>query len=79
MIPSMVLFGLVFGRWWRYAVPAAALGWPIVLVSTGVMRPEVALLEAGGLAALNTAAGVLVHQGLLRTARRIRHRTRVPH
>jgi AcrR family transcriptional regulator len=72
MIRTMILFGLVFGRWWRLSLLAAAVGWPILLISTGVMGFEVALLGAGGLAVLNTAAGVLVHQGLLWTVRRLR-------
>src|SRR6266508_4391883 len=32
MIPTLILFGLVFGRWWRLCLTAAALGWPVLLV-----------------------------------------------
>jgi hypothetical protein len=74
MIPTLILFGLVFGRWWRFSLIAAALGWPILLVSSDVMSVEVGLLGAAGLAVLNTGIGVLVHQGSLRAVRLLRHR-----
>jgi hypothetical protein len=76
MIRTMILFGLIFGRWWRLSLLVAALGWPAVLISTGVLGFEVALLGAAGLAVLNAAVGVLVHQGLLWTVRRFRHQPR---
>jgi hypothetical protein len=37
MIPTMILFGLVFGRWWRVTLVAAALGWPLLLVVIDVV------------------------------------------
>lgn len=75
MIPTMILFGLVFGRWWRLSLVAAALGWPALLVAGGVMDVDVPLLaEAAGLAVANTAVGVLVHQGVLLAVRRYRRR-----
>lgn len=45
------------------------LRWPVLLVATGVMSVELGLLEAAGLAFINTAIGVLVHQGGLRVLR----------
>ncbi len=42
---------------------AAAVGWPLVLVLDGAMNWEWGLLGSAGLAAANTAVGVLVHQG----------------
>jgi len=75
MIPTMILFGLVLGRWWRLSLVAAALGWPALLVAGGVMDIDVPLLAAAaGLAVANTAAGVLVHQGVLLAVRRCRRR-----
>ena len=72
MIPILIVFGLVFGRWWRLTPTAAALGWPVVLVATGVMDVEPGLLGAAGLAVANTGVGVLIHQGVLRLIRRLR-------
>lgn len=72
MIPTLILFGLVFGRWWRLSLAVAALGWPALLVATDVMGVEPGLLGASGLAIANAGAGVLVHQGVLRLIRKLR-------
>ena len=74
VIPTLILFGLVFGRWWRLSLVAAAVGWPVLLVADGVMDVEVGLLGAAGLAVVNASVGVLVHQGVLRALRLLRHR-----
>ena len=74
MIPTLILFGLAFGRWWRLSLIAAALGWPVLLVVSDVMDVEVGLVGAAGLAVINTGIGVLVHQGSLRAVRLLRHR-----
>lgn len=74
MIPTMIVFGLVFGRWWRFSLIAATVGWPVLLLATGVMSPEPGLLTAAGLSVINTAAGVLVHQSILGSVRVLRHR-----
>jgi hypothetical protein len=72
----LILFGLVLGRWWRLFLLAAALGWPVALVATGVMSVGPGLLGASGLAIANTGIGVLVHQGVLRTTRNLRQARR---
>ena len=59
MIPTMILFGLVLGRWWKSAIAAGAVVWPAILV-------------LAALGAANTAAGVAVHQAALRLVRSIR-------
>jgi hypothetical protein len=74
VIPTLILFGLVFGRWWRLSLVAAAVGWPALLVATGVMDVQVELLGAAGLAVTNAGVGVLVHQGALRALRVLRRR-----
>ncbi len=65
VIPTLILFGVVFGRWWRVTLVVSALGGPILLVATGVMSVEPGLVGASGLAVLNTGVGVLIHQGIL--------------
>ena len=72
MIPTLILFGLVLGRWWRLALIAAAVGWPVLLIATDVIGVGLGLFGASGLAIANTAVGVLVHQAVLRTSRRLR-------
>lgn len=72
MIPTLILLGLVFGRWWRSSLIAAAVGWPVLLIATDVMSVEAGLLGASALAIMNAAVGVLVHQVILWTTRRLR-------
>ena len=62
MIPTMILLGLVLGRWPRVAIATAAVGWPVLLVVDG-FGFEAVLLGAAIVAAVNAAVGVLVHQG----------------
>ncbi|GIJ12915.1 hypothetical protein ACFFMR_24560 [Micromonospora andamanensis] len=73
MIPTLILFGLLLGRWWRTTLIAAALGWPVLLVATDVSGVGPGLLGASGLAVVNTAVGVLVHRGVLLVVRQRRH------
>ena len=72
MIPVLILFGLVLGRWWRSSLVAAALGWPVLLVATGVTDGGAGLLGAAVLAVANTGAGVLLHQRARLAIRRLR-------
>ncbi|MEU7760924.1 MULTISPECIES: hypothetical protein [Micromonospora] len=72
MIPVLILFGLLLGRWWRSSLVAAALGWPVLLVATGVADVGAGLLGAAGLAVANTGVGVLLHQGARLAIRTLR-------
>ncbi len=72
MIPTLIMIGAIFGRWWRVTLLVSAVGWPVLLVVTGAMSPGPALVGATGLAVLNTGAGVLLHQGILRGGRKLR-------
>lgn len=76
MIPILILFGLIFGRWWLITLILGTLVWPIVLVASGTMDLEWDLLGAAGLALLNTLAGVLLHQALLWLVRQFPRRDR---
>lgn len=64
MIPSMIVFGLLVGYWWKVALVTATLGWPGLLLATGVISiaqiPGAALL-----AAANAAIGVAVVQAIV--------------
>lgn len=72
MIPTMILFGAIFGRWWLTTLVAAALGWPLLLVVNDVVEVDANLIGAAALAAANAGVGVLVHQGLLHLYRHLR-------
>jgi hypothetical protein len=77
VIPTLILFGLVFGRWWLAALIVSAIGWPILLIATGVGGGVAFALAAAVLAMANTGVGILVHRalwlavrGILATVRR---------
>ena len=70
MIPTLIVLGLVVGRWWRIALVIGALGWPVALLTTNVMDLEPGLLGAAALGMVNTGLGTLIHQGALRLVRR---------
>ena len=70
----MIVFGLVFGRWWRTCLVASAIAWPALLVATDVLELGWALVGGVALGVLNAAAGVLVHQGVLHGFRWLRAR-----
>src|SRR5712691_8714199 len=43
VVLTLIVFGAVFGRWWRAALPASAVAWPALLLATGTMSLEPAL------------------------------------
>ena len=71
MIPTLIMIGAIFGRWWRVTLLVSAVGWPILLAATGAMSVGPALLGVSGLAVLNAGAGVLIYQGILRGGRKL--------
>ena len=74
MIPTMIVFGALFGRWPWLALAAAAVVWPALLIVTDVMDVERGLVVAAGLGVANAAVGVVVHQCVLFAVRRVRQR-----
>lgn len=78
MIPTMILFGLILGRWWKSCLTAGTVGWPMLLWVDGIIRSPSELFGAAGLAAVNTLVGVVVHQLLLCVVRSIRRSRRAP-
>lgn len=85
MIPTLLAFGLVFGRWWKATLAVGVIGWVVVILSTtdagtapGIAETAGLALGAAGLALVNTAVGVAVHQGLLWAVRTVRGRSGHP-
>jgi hypothetical protein len=72
MIPTMILLGLLLGRWWWAALITAAISWPMLLIATDVMALESGLFGAAALAVANAGIGVIAHQGFLQSYRRFR-------
>jgi hypothetical protein len=71
MIPTMILFGLVLGRWWKPAIVGGTLLWPVLLRFADIVGGA-QLLSAAAFGAANTAVGVAVHQAALWLVRSIR-------
>jgi hypothetical protein len=82
----MLLFGLLVGWWWRVALIAGAVIWPLMLWQAGVYDDleyqsggAVGLtLGAAFLGAANTGVGVAIDQAVLAVVRRIRRALRGP-
>jgi hypothetical protein len=72
MIPTMMLVGLVFGRWWRTTLIAAAVLWPALVAWTAGPVTVGQVIGASLLGVANAAVGVLVHQAVLWLVRRRR-------
>lgn len=60
MIPTMILFGLVLGRWWKVTVPLAAVTWPLLLVMSDVDLDRSEMAAAAILGVANAAVGAVV-------------------
>jgi hypothetical protein len=70
MIPTMILFGLVLGRWWRAALVAGTIVWPAIALADGAINSVGEVFSAAGLGVANAAVGVLLHQAALQAYRR---------
>jgi hypothetical protein len=76
VIPTLILLGLVLGRWWRFVIPLAAVGWPILLLVTGVDRGFDFVVGASAFAFANVVVGVLLYQFLWLLVRSVTAATR---
>ena len=72
MILILLLFGLIFGRHWKVAIPISAVGWPVVLVVTGVQDAGMGLLPVALLAAVNAGLGAVIRLTIDRVLRLLR-------
>jgi hypothetical protein len=66
----MIVFGVVLGRWWRFALVAAAVVWPFLVTSGGVEITVGLVAYAAAIGVANAAVGVLAHQACLHAHRR---------
>lgn len=69
MIPTLLLVGFVLGRWWRVVIPAAAIGWAVLLIVTGVNSGLSFAVAAAFLGAINVGVGAVVFQAARLTFR----------
>jgi hypothetical protein len=60
MIPTVIILGILLGRWWRWSIPVLAAAWGVVVaVDVG---PSSIFVGAALLGAANAIVGVLVYQ-----------------
>ena len=78
VIPTMILFGLLLGRWWKFALIVGTSAWTVLLRSQGLLATPPEIVGAAALALVNTAVGVLVHQLVLAVVRQARAPHRPP-
>jgi hypothetical protein len=67
MIPTLILIGLVVGRWWLVAI--AAIAWPIALAGSKLGSGFGFMVGTAAVAVVNTSAGVAVHKGAVKVFR----------
>ena len=72
MIPTMIVFGIVLGRWWRVALVAAAVVWPLLIAAAGIEVTVSLVAYAAAVGVANAAVGVLAHQACLHAYRLVR-------
>ena len=75
MIPTMILAGLLLGRWWKTAVVVGTTSWVVLLSPQGLVDSPAGVAGAAALGLANTAVGVMAHRGLLVLVRRVRRPT----
>ncbi|WP_041841132.1 hypothetical protein [Actinoplanes friuliensis] len=73
MIPTLMVLGLVLGRWWRTTLVVATVGWPLLLLADGISGDYRFYAGSAALGLANTAIGVIVHQAILWCVRHLRH------
>ena len=75
MIPTLILVGAIVGilprPWFVAGLVIAAIAWPVLLVSSGTVRPTdvEGMLGAFALAAVNAAVGAVITRTLVRLVR----------
>lgn len=62
VIPTLLLVGIVFGKWWRVSIPVATVGWALLLLATGVVSDLAHFAGAAWFGFINVTIGVLVFQ-----------------
>lgn len=77
MIPTLILFGLLIGRWRVASLAVGTAGWPALLWVGGIISSLQEVLGAAAFAFGNTLIGVVVHQTVLHLVRATRRQFKV--
>jgi hypothetical protein len=79
VIATLIVFGLIFGRWWKTALIVGSVSWVVLLLVGGVIEARLAAIAVATLLAfLNTGLGVGVHQAVWYAVRRFRRSRNAP-
>jgi hypothetical protein len=79
VIATLIVFGLIFGRWWKTALIVGTVSWVALLLASGLIEARLAVMAVATLLAfLNTGLGVGVHQAVLYAVRRFRRYRNAP-
>jgi hypothetical protein len=64
VVPTLLLAGLVFGKWWRISIPAATIGWAVLLLADGTVSDLTHFAGAAWFGFINVTVGALVFQAV---------------
>jgi hypothetical protein len=64
VIPTLLVVGLVLGRWWKVVIPVATVAWVILLIATDTGSGVALVAGAALFGAINTTIGVLAYQAI---------------
>jgi hypothetical protein len=79
VIATLIVFGLIFGRWWKTALIVGTVSWVVLLLVSDIIEARLAVIAVATLLAfLNTGLGVSVHQAVLHAVRRFRRSLNAP-
>jgi hypothetical protein len=79
VIETLIVFGLIFGRWWKTALIVGTISWVVLLIVGGLIETRLVVIAfAALLAFLNTGLGVGIHQAVLYAVRRYRASRNAP-
>jgi hypothetical protein len=70
VVPTLLVVGLLLGRWWRVVLPVATVGWHVSLVLAGIGTGLAFWLSAAAVGLANTAVGVAVNRLVTAAVRR---------
>jgi hypothetical protein len=71
VIPTLLLVGFAFGRWWKVTVPAGVVAWDLWLIADGSVSGLRFAAGAASLALVNLVVGVVLFHSVRAVIRRI--------
>jgi hypothetical protein len=73
VIVTLIVFGLLFGRWWKTALIVGTVSWVVLLIVGDLIEPRLDVMAVAAIYSfVNTGLGVGIHQAVLYAVRRHR-------